>query len=95
VCSLEGIGVSSIFKTIRSAGAWRKCCRPLLRLDVDRDSSICLGYAGRNNSNPSSGSSDPQTWSDVKETKLRGLSVRESEEDGRGEGGGVYVVCKG
>ena len=50
---------------------------------------------GRNNSKPRNGSSghDRGTRPGQTRKKPKGLSAREREEGGRGEGGGVYTVC--
>ena len=50
---------------------------------------------GRNNSNPSTGSSGHTGVTRPGQTrkKPKDLSTREREDRGREEGGGVYVVC--
>jgi hypothetical protein len=57
--------------------------------------SHTMGSSGRNNSKPSNGSSGHSGGRRPDQThkKPKDLSVREREEGGCGEGGGVYVVC--
>ena len=61
----------------------------------DLNASYTLGCAGRNNSKTSSGSSGHAGGTRPGQTrkKPKNLSARDREERGRGEGGGVHVVC--
>jgi len=61
----------------------------------DLNSSYPLGSTGRNNSKSCIGSSGHAGGTRSRPTwkKPKDLSVREREERGRGEGGGVDAVC--
>ncbi len=63
----------------------------------DLNGSHTLGFVGRNNSNPSIGSSSHvgDTRPGQTRKKPKDLSTREREERGCGEGGGVYVADHG
>ena len=69
--------------------------RDLMVKRRDLNSSHTLGCVGRNKSKTSNGSSGHNEGTRPGQTrkKPKDLSVCDREDHGRGEGGGVYVVC--
>jgi hypothetical protein len=73
----------------------RRLCDALAATDAVVSDAATVKAAGRNNSKSSSRSTGHARGTRTGQTrkKPKDLSVREGEERGRGEGGGVYAVC--